>query len=1115
MTPKVSLVVSPAAGERALDALAYSLTGAYTVGDGVEAVTGAAAAAGEYLFFADEPMIFLPGGLENLVASLDETGSDFALGPVGTLRGNAAERAHKRLYEKPLKCVSVHDHDLLLGDGSPAGKLWRRRFLTGHGLTWEAGGPDTDVPPMLRAHCLATGVDVVTGPVCLRRPAEEDAAPAREPGAALRELEGRAVRALAGAEFLDRLPALRDEWDRRALTGGLKDVFALVAAGDDDTAARAIAAAGSYARTVGPHVLDRLPVLTRLKWHLVRRDMPAELREVLADERPPHRKGRGRVLRRGGRFYHAGYPLFEDPAVPPEIHRLHDELAVRHTVTAARWEDGRLAVEGTAMIRGLRPRRRWQQWTLAWLVCAETGRRVRLPVTATPVQGPRADWSGFRFTADPARLPAGAGRRGWLVELCVFGQGVLRTARLKAPDPLEEPAPRRAAGGTWTRAERTASGLLALFADHAPVDLTAHRRDGDELEITGRHPGGVPADARLALVLDPGGPRRPLPFTRTGGDGFTARVPLALLREGAPPPYPPGGAEDRALDDGATWRPVLTAGGADRELRLTAGPGRHPGGDAGDLVVWAQPDGRARLRWCPDAAVVRDAAPAGAGLRLAGTLPAALPDGPAELVLRPHRGGRDRRFPMRRTGDSFTAEFDPAAVASLAGTLPLPWGAYDLCAAAGDALVPLRLDAAPLGPPPPEWEAAGRTFALRRAPGDRVRLAVSTDHPEAERTAAARRALVEERYPLLRAEPLRDAVLFDSYFGRQYSDSPRAILEELRRMDAPLDLLWAVQDGQVAVPDGVTPVRRLGGEHMEALARSRYVVTNTHLPMWFRRREGQRVLQTWHGATLKRIGFDVDAANVPFVSDGYRAEMAEAIAQWDHLVSPSPWCTPILRKAFRYEGEILETGYPRNDVFHAPDRDERADRARAALGLPPGKKVVLYAPTWRDDRFHGRGRWRLDLRLDLAAARRSLGADHVLLVRCHSNVVDPVPGAGDGFVFDATDYPEMQELLLVTDVLITDYSSVMFDFAATGRPMLFFTYDLEHYRDRVRGFYLDLEAEAPGPLLRTSDDVIDAVRDIDRVAARYRDAHAAFAARACPLDDGKATLRVVERVFDL
>jgi CDP-glycerol glycerophosphotransferase len=152
------------------------------------------------------------------------------------------------------------------------------------------------------------------------------------------------------------------------------------------------------------------------------------------------------------------------------------------------------------------------------------------------------------------------------------------------------------------------------------------------------------------------------------------------------------------------------------------------------------------------------------------------------------------------------------------------------------------------------------------------------------------------------------------------------------------------------------------------------------------------------------------------------------------------------------------------------------------------------------------------LALDLDQARRALGGDHVLLLRAH-----PYMGTGrdwrhrDGFVVDVSFYPDIADLYLVADVLITDYSSSMFDFAGTGKPILLFTYDLERYRDEVHGFYFDLEAQAPGPLLRTSAEVVAALRAGD--TGEYRQAHADFAAKYCPYDDGFASVRVIERVL--
>jgi CDP-glycerol glycerophosphotransferase len=230
------------------------------------------------------------------------------------------------------------------------------------------------------------------------------------------------------------------------------------------------------------------------------------------------------------------------------------------------------------------------------------------------------------------------------------------------------------------------------------------------------------------------------------------------------------------------------------------------------------------------------------------------------------------------------------------------------------------------------------------------------------------------------------------------------------------------------------------------------------------------------------------------------------------LVSPNRFSTSVLRGAFGYTGKVLECGYPRNDLLHAADRAKVAASVRERLGIPEGSRVVLYAPTWRENQPKQAGRYALDLQLDLDAAERAIGDDAVLLVRRHYLVGGTIPGSD--FVRDVTRHPDVSELLLISDVLVTDYSSLMFDFAQTGRPMLFHTYDLDHYRDTLRGFCFDFEAQAPGPLLGTSDEVIAALRDPRAATAAYADAYDRFREVFCDLDDGNAAAGVVDAMLE-
>ncbi len=189
----------------------------------------------------------------------------------------------------------------------------------------------------------------------------------------------------------------------------------------------------------------------------------------------------------------------------------------------------------------------------------------------------------------------------------------------------------------------------------------------------------------------------------------------------------------------------------------------------------------------------------------------------------------------------------------------------------------------------------------------------------------------------------------------------------------------------------------------------------------------------------------------------------------------------------------------------APGGDPRA--VRRELGLTEHTRAVLYAPTWRDTFRHTLGA------LDVDLLRRTLGAGTTLLLRAHGYTAASDPGAAGEGVRNVTRWPDIADLHLAVDVLVTDYSSSMFDFAGTGTPLLFLTYVLERYRVVFRGFYLDFAAEAPGPLLSSSPEVAEALRDLEAATAPHRDRYAAWVARFCPWDDGGASARAVDAVF--
>jgi CDP-glycerol glycerophosphotransferase len=213
---------------------------------------------------------------------------------------------------------------------------------------------------------------------------------------------------------------------------------------------------------------------------------------------------------------------------------------------------------------------------------------------------------------------------------------------------------------------------------------------------------------------------------------------------------------------------------------------------------------------------------------------------------------------------------------------------------------------------------------------------------------------------------------------------------------------------------------------------------------------------------------------------------------------------------------MLETGYPRNDIMHWDNKDEIAKEIREKLGIPKNKKTVLYAPTWRDDEYYTKGQYKFTLKLDLKLMKEQLGNDYVILLRTHYFIADSIDVTGlEDFAYNLSKYDDISELYLISDYLITDYSSVFFDYANLKRPMLFYTYDLEKYRDVLRGFYIDIEEELPGPLLFTTEEIIDAIKNMDELTDKYKEKYDLFYDKFCAWEDGQASDKVAKAVFDL
>jgi CDP-glycerol glycerophosphotransferase len=350
-------------------------------------------------------------------------------------------------------------------------------------------------------------------------------------------------------------------------------------------------------------------------------------------------------------------------------------------------------------------------------------------------------------------------------------------------------------------------------------------------------------------------------------------------------------------------------------------------------------------------------------------------------------------------------------------------------------------------------------------------------------------------------------VLFDSFNGKVIGDNPLDIFLELQKVRPDLKFYWTTASHTKA-PAGSVGVRFESRQWLDLLASAEYIVANTSLPWYFRKVAGQTYLQTWHGTPLKRLVHDIPPGSL---TKSYLDTMNREAAAWDYLISPSPFCSEVLPRAFRYTGEVIETGYPRNDRLTTHTAADR-QQIRESLGvIDPKTVLILYAPTWRDYKRTATGNWDLVSYLEPDI---KLPEGFQIMFRGHTNTHNVNSAKAAGTALDVTKYPDVTELYIAADVLITDYSSVMFDFTVTGKPVIFLAPDLERYASE-RGFYFDFEGTAPGPIVKTEQAVLEILSKLTETAKSFQNAYKDWQQTFNSLEDGKAARRVIGAVWPL
>lgn len=1068
--------------------------------------TGLDRAVGEYLTFVDSDDTIPEDAYRVMVETLDASGSDLVVGRIVRLiRGHERNQPWSRhLHARRRLGIEVEELPKILRDLYTPNKVYRRRFWEENAFRFREVGLFEDQPLITDVYCRARRIDVLQEATYRWRIRDDgsslsqnmlQAPEVRARHEAIR-LTREVLEARGSAPLIEawRWTLVQDHFPHY-LTNTTADGFAAATEMLRDVIGDAVA--------IG-RVADCAPA-SRVLCYLAL----AEDRDACLDFARVTRTRDWPVVWEDAEAF-VEIPRSGASGYPRELVRLdawQNEMRAWLADCMVR-EDGTLEVRGRAYLEYVDSAQFDQSVTL--IACHDaTGTEIEIGTEPDPRAWTGVDsshgWidyrnSGFRAEVSLPQLaravPESPAGDGWRFEVRVEAAGRSDRGRFWGTRHLSvsRMAVLAEVDGRLARASWSADQGLVLSVFAPPVlARSVHVEEHGELSVEARiDPAFVPTSAAL---LDDDETRRPVGLERL--DDQRWRVVIAgsdLSGEGGPSAA------------GGAWRVVFYSVDSGRRFllvtdRLCAEVSR------GGLGLQHNRLGQAQLRPERDGLLVTAVSAGSDGVSIEGRLTGV---DPAQLRL---------RLANRRTStDVATVEVlqaDPTTVRAVVPYAYEEWGVrHDGVLPLGDFHVeagPLAVQLAPEAAEPQTLSLPHLRVELIFPRRQNVLVRVSPPLADDELGRVNQRRLVEYAEQL--DEPLRDAVLFQCLRGDIVGDSQLAVDRELARTHPQISRIWATVDHTIAVPAGAERVIVRSREWYRAFATARWIVVNHELPQHFVKRRGQVVVQTYHGHPYKLMGLS------RWRRAGWsepRIERAlEGARTWDHLVAPSPLAERLYAENFPGPAQILTIGHPRNDVLVGAEAEAIRARTRELLRLGPEEIAVLYAPTWRD--YSSADPWKSKL-VDFLDPEEftTLGEGFTLLLRghpAHQRHEHRARAVGNGRVVDVTDYPEINDLILAADVGLFDYSSIRFDFAVTGKPMLFFVPDDEIYLSSV-GTLLDFAESTPGPHSHTFDELREQLLDLDRIRAEYATAYEKFVTTFNPLDDGHAAARLVGAVFD-
>lgn len=1069
---------------------------------------GLEAARGDYLMFLDSDDRLAEGAIARFVSTLEATGSDFAVGAVARISGSRVwtARWNRELHARNMLGITIDEHPDMLLDVFAWNKMWRATFFRNAVGAFTRGVRYEDQIPSATAYVEAASFDVLSAIVYYWR-VREDGSSITQQKTKIEDLRDRVAVTRGAAEVVYERgsESVQAAWLAKTFGFDLAQyVRQLPRVGAEYWDVLAEACSDLYGE-FGDACFAAVDMDVRLPlWYVIRHNREATL-EVLG-ELADH--GPGFLVAPVEHRWEVVQPLpaAPDDKPPHAVVRFDaDALVVRLGLLAAEWfDDTWLRLIGYAV--PLSAAADDPQFGFSLFLVDRVGTRTPVvssrqrdveigAVVSTRWRDPaecgfvaelntetlNPEFAPYRIEADVtvagARMTTGIKRvhRELGAGILGFGpEGVL---------------------GRWVPAEDDLHGLLFRFL-RPKVIASEARLEGRRLALSLASSASWPAPTRVTARFGPTGQRVRVGVSPAG----YAMIDLPPLPEGASPGMEGTWKLTAELSSGATAKISLQHGAAGWESQADSRRALRLGASVNGRLEVREARFRAAV---VDMRLIDDEDSVEFDLEASG--PASGREDYRLIGSSTHRTPTESRVNdrgVRTVTFSLRGEAEGQVLAggayTLEAVLPYPNAGREVFK---------RVKVADRDAPRLPFRLAGTRLELRATRTTRngslwLRLAAPHD-PERDQAAEFDRAVAQARRDNADHGQARSAV-FESFHGKSCSDSALALFRELRRTHPELTFYWSVRDFGALVPEGARPLLMGTREWFYQTARAALLVNNTNFPARFRKQPGQHYLQTWHGTPLKKIADDMPPENL---STGYRLLMHREVRAWDALLAQNHFAAEVLPRAFGFRGPVLELGYPRNDLLSEPGAEQVSRAVRQRLGIAADAPVVLYAPTFRDDR-KAAGGYELYTELDFDAFVLALPRGAVVLVRGHSNTVGSGSIPARSQVVDVTSYPDISELFLAADLLMTDYSSSMFDYCVTGKPVVLFAPDLQAYEGSTRGFYMTLAELDAGPVCADTPSAAAAVCELLAAPVpipRSRE----LAARFAPHDDGCASGRVV------